>query len=301
MRVFVTGASGWIGSAVVAELLGTGHQVSGLARSARSAERVRAAGAEPVIGSLDDLAVLHAAATSADAVIHLGFKHDFSDFAASGATERAAMETFIDALEGTGNPLLFASGIALITPGRVATEDDASPYSGPDAPRGGAETLAIAAAERGIRPVALRFAPTVHGAGDHGFAAVLAGIARQTGVAGYVGEGTNRWAAVHRSDAARLVLLALADPDAARVVHAVAEEGNATRRIAEAIGAAVGVPTASIDPDDVEAHFGWIGRFFGIDMSASSDLTRARFDWDPTGPTLFEDLAAGHYSADAAA
>ena len=301
MRVFVTGASGWIGSAVVPELLGAGHQVAGLARSERSAERLRAAGAEPFAGNLDDLEVLHAAASAADAVVHLGFKHDFSDYAASGATERAAMETFLDALDGTGKPLLFASGIAMVAPGRISTEDDVSPYSGPDAPRGGVEPLAFGAAARGIRPVALRFAPTVHGAGDHGFAAMLAGIAREKGVAGYVGEGTNRWPAVHRSDAARLVRLALADPEASPVVHAVAEEGNPTREFAEAIGAAVGVPVASIDPGDADAHFGWIGAFFANDIPASSALTRARLGWEPTGPTLFDDLAAGHYSAAAAA
>ena len=301
MRVFVTGASGWIGSAVVPELLAAGHQVAGLARNERSSDRLRAAGVAPVAGDLDDLGALHAAASSADAVIHLAFKHDFSDFAASGATERAATETFLDALSGTGKPFLFASGIALVAPGRPATEDDASPFSGPAAPRGGAEALALGAADRGIRPVALRFAPTVHGAGDHGFAAVLAGIARSTGVSGYVGDGANRWPAVHRSDAARLVRLALTDPDAPSVVHAVAEEGNPTRRIAEAIGAAVGVPVASIDPGDVDAHFGWIGRFFSSDIPASSALTRARLGWEPTGPTLFDDLAAGYYSAERAA
>ena len=296
MRVFVTGASGWIGSAVVPELLGAGHQVAGLARNERSSDRLRAAGVVPVAGDLDDLGALHAAASSADAVIHLAFKHDFSDFAASGTTERAAVETFLDAVEGTGKPFLFASGIALVAPGRIATEDDASPFSGPDAPRGGVEVLALEAADRGIRPVALRFAPTVHGQGDHGFAAVLAGIAREKGVAGYVGDGTNRWPAVHRSDAARLVRLALDAPETAPVVHAVAEEGNPTRLIAEAIGAAVGVPTASIEPGDVDAHFGWIGRFFASDVPASSALTRARLGWEPTGPTLFDDLAAGYYS-----
>lgn len=298
MRVFVTGASGWIGSAVVPELLGAGHQVLGLARSPQSAERLRAVGAEPVAGDLDDLGALRSAASSADAVIHLAFKHDFSDYAAAGATERAAMETFLDALEGTGRPLLFASGIALVAPGRVATEEDASPFTTPEAPRGGVEALALGAADRGIRPVALRFSPTVHGAGDHGFAAVLAGIAREKGVAGYVGDGANRWPAVHRTDAARLVRLALDAPDAPSVIHAVAEEGNATRRIAEAIGAAVGVPAASIDPADVDAHFGWIGAFFGSDIPASSALTRDRLAWEPTGPTLFDDIAAGHYSVE---
>lgn len=301
MRVFVTGASGWIGSAVVPELLAAGHEVDGLARTEDSAARLRAVGASPVSGTLDDLTTLRAAAESADAVIHLGFKHDFSDYAASGRTERAVMETFGDALEGTGKPLLFASGVALVSPGRVVTEDDASPFTGADAPRGGAEALALGFADRGIQPVALRFAPTVHGDGDHGFTAVLVDVARRTGVAGYVGEGINRWPAVHRGDAARLVVRALENPGTAAVVHAVGEEGVTAREIAEAIGRGAGVPVASIAPDDVDAHFGWIGRFFGLDIPASSTLTQQRFDWEPTGPTLLEDLAAGHYFGRAAA
>ncbi|MGH1550300.1 SDR family oxidoreductase [Leifsonia poae] len=301
MRVFVTGASGWIGSATVPELVGAGHEVAGMARSERSAAKVRSAGATPVLSDLDSLDTLREQAEAADAVIHLGFKHDFSDMAGAAATERAVMETFVDALEGTGKPLLFASGVAMLTPGRLATEEDPAPFSGPDAPRGGAEALAFAAADRGIRPVALRFAPTVHGHGDHGFTAVLTAIAREKGVAGYVGDGSNRWPAVHRSDVARLIRLALEDPDAARVVHAVAEEGIAARTIAEAIGAAVGVPIASIDPADASSHFGWIGMFFGADIPASSALTRARLGWEPVGPTLLEDLAAGAYTAAAAA
>ena len=297
MRVFVTGASGWIGSATIPELVSSGHEVTGLARSEGSAERVRAAGATPVQGDLDTLATLREQAVAADAVIHLGFKHDFSDMAGAGATERAALETFIGALEGSGKPLLFASGVAMLGPGRVVTEEDAAPFSGPQAPRGGAEALAFEAAGTGIRPVALRFAPTVHGHGDHGFTATLTAIAREKGVAGYVGDGSDRWPAVHRGDVARLIHLALEDPDAPRVVHAVAEEGIPSRTIAEGIGAALGVPTASIDPADAEAHFGWIGRFFAADIPASSALTRARLHWEPTGPTLLEDLANGAYTA----
>ncbi|WP_285115007.1 SDR family oxidoreductase [Leifsonia sp. fls2-241-R2A-40a] len=301
MRVFVTGASGWIGSGVVPLLLAAGHDVQGLARSEQSAARLRAAGAEAVDGQLDDLAGLRAAADGADAVIHLAFKHDFSDYAASGRSERAAMETFGEVLEGTGKPLLFASGVALLGPGRVVTEEDASPFIGRDAPRGGVEELAMGFADRGIRPVALRFAPTVHGAGDHGFMAQLVAVAREKGVAGYVGDGSNRWPAVHRDDTARLIVRALENPDAARVVHAVAEEGVAARDIAEAIGRGAGLPAASIDPDHAEAHFGWIGAFFRLDIPASSALTRERFGWEPAGPTLLEDLDAGHYFTRAAA
>jgi len=301
MQVFVTGASGWIGSGVVPELVAAGHQVRGLARSEQSAARLRAAGVEPVPGGLDDLGSLRSGAENADAVIHLAFKHDFSDFAASGRSERAAMETFGEVLAGTGKPLLFASGVALVRPGQVVTEEDASPFTGSEAPRGGAEALALGFADRGIRPIALRFAPTVHGTGDHGFLATLVGIAREKGVAGYVGDGANRWPAVHRDDAARLVVRALEDPDAARIVHAIGEEGVPARAIAEAIGRGAGVPVASIDPDDVEAHFGWIGAFFALDVPASSALTRARLGWQPTEAGLLDDLAAGHYFRRAAA
>jgi nucleoside-diphosphate-sugar epimerase len=295
MRVFVTGASGWIGSAVVPELLAAGHEVIGLARSDESAAAVLAAGATVQRGSLDDLESLRAGAEASDAVIHLAFKHDFSDFAGAGRTERAALDTFGDVLEGSGRPFLFAAGIAGIAPGRVVTESDASPLQGPDAPRGGGEHLALSFAERGIRPVSLRFSPTVHGVGDHGFIATIVGVARATGVSGYIGDGANRWPAVHRTDAARMVRLALEKAPAGSVVHGVAEEGIPTRDIAEVIGTQLGVPVASIAPDDAAAHFGWIGAFFGVDMPASSALTRERLGWRATGPTLFEDLGAGAY------
>ncbi|MFF9564576.1 SDR family oxidoreductase [Leifsonia sp. NPDC014704] len=301
MRVFITGGSGWIGSAVVPELLAAGHEVRGLARSDASAARLRSAGVEPVSGGLGDLEVLRTSAAEADAVIHLGYNHDFSDQAGAGRSERAALKTFGDALEGRDAALLFASGTAFIAPGQIATEDDLAPFSGPDAPRGGAEELAFGFVDRGIHPVALRFAPTVHGAGDHGFTAELVRVAREKGVAGYVGDGSNHWPAVHRGDAARLVVRALENAGAATVVHAIAEQGVPTRDIAEAIGAGLGVPAASIDPADVDAHFGWIGRIFALDLQASSALTQRRFDWEPTGPTLLEDLAAGSYFARAAA
>jgi nucleoside-diphosphate-sugar epimerase len=297
MRVFVTGASGWIAGGVIPELIGAGHEVVGLARSDEGAARVAAAGAEVLRGDLDDLGSLRSGAENADAVIHLAFKHDFSDFAASGRSERAAIETFGDALQGTDKPLLFASGVAGLTPGRVATEEDPNGAVGPDSPRGGAENLALSFVERGIRPVSLRFAPTVHGAGDHGFTAELVRVARQQGVAGYVGDGAGRWAAVHRSDAGRLVRLALEDATPASVVHAVAEEGVPTRTMAEAIGRATGLPVQSIAPDDAAEHFGWIGMFFALDLAASSAITRARLGWEPTGPTLVEDLDAGAYTS----
>ena len=294
MNVFVTGASGWIGSAVVPQLLAAGHQVVGLARSDGAAAAVADLGAEVRRGDLDDLDGLRAAAEASDGVVHLGFKHD-ADFADAGRTERAAVETLGKALEGSDRPFLLASGIALLAPGRVLTERDATPMVGPEAPRGGAEELALSYAERGVRAVSLRFAVTLHGEGDHGFVSTLVGVARDRGASGYVGAGANRWPAVHRLDAARLVRSALERSPAGSVVHGVAEEGVPARAIAEAIGRGLGVPVRSVDPDDAAEHFGWIGMFFAADAPASSALTRDRLDWTPTHPGLIEDLDAGSY------
>ncbi|MGK3204408.1 SDR family oxidoreductase [Amycolatopsis sp. MEPSY49] len=296
MRVFVTGASGWIGSAVVDELLAAGHEVAGLARSAASAAKLEAKGVEVRRGDLDDLAGLRAGAEAAEAVIHLANKHDFANPAVSNAAERAAVETIGDALSGSGRPLLLASGIAGIGQGRPATEADASPFHGPDSPRGGAENLALEYAGRGVRPVSLRFSPTVHGTGDHGFIAVLSAIAREKGVSAYPGDGTNRWAAVHVTDAARMVVAGLEKAPAGARLHAVAEEGVPTKEIAEAIGRAFDLPVASVDPADVAEHYGWIGGFFAMDLAATSAATRELLGWVPGGPTLIEDLDGGAYS-----
>jgi nucleoside-diphosphate-sugar epimerase len=297
MRVFVTGASGWIGSATVDELLAAGHEVTGLARSDASAAAIQAKGARVRRGDLDDLASVRGGAEDADAVIHLANKHDFSNMAASAAAERAAVQTIGDALAGTNRPFLLASGVAGLAKGRPSTENDPSPFHGPDSPRGGSENLALEFIDRGVHTVSLRFAPTVHGAGDHGFIAVIAAVARERGVSGYPGDGTNRWAAVHRSDAARLVTLGLAKAPAGTRLHAVAEEGIPTRDIAEAIGRAFGLPVTSIAPDDVAGHFGWISTFFAMDLTATSTMTRELLGWAPAGPTLIEDLDAGAYSA----
>jgi len=297
MRVFVTGASGWIGSATVDELLAAGHEVTGLARSDASAAALMAKGVHVRRGDLDDLASIRAGAEAAEAVIHLANKHDFTNPAASAAAERAAVQTIGDALAGTNRPFLLAAGVAGLTRGRPATEDDVSPFHGPDSPRGGSENLALEFVDRSVHAVSLRFAPTVPGTGDHGFIAVIAAVAREKGVSGYPGDGTNRWAAVHRSDAARMVALGLAKAPAGARLHAVAEEGVPTRDIAEAIGRAFSLPVTSIAPDDVQGHFGWIGTFFGMDLAAMSTATRELLGWAPTGPTLIEDLDAGAYSA----
>jgi nucleoside-diphosphate-sugar epimerase len=295
MRVFVTGASGWIGSAVVDDLLAAGHDVTGLARSDASAAALAAKGAHVRRGELDDLDGIRAGAADAEAVIHLANKHDWSNPAASNAAERAAVQTIGDALAGTGRPLLLASGIAALTKGRPATEADASPFHGPDSPRGGSENLALEFADRGVHPVSLRFSPTVHGTGDHGFIALLSAIAREKGVSGYPGDGSNHWAAVHRSDAARLVTLGLEKAPAGSRLHAVAEVGVPTREIAEAIGRAFDLPVASVAAKDVQDHYGWIGGFFAMDLSATSTQTRELLGWTPTGPTLIEDLDTGAY------
>jgi nucleoside-diphosphate-sugar epimerase len=297
MRVFVTGASGWIGSAVTDELLANDHHVVGLARSEEAAARLAAKGATAHRGSLDDLDSLAAAAASADGVIHLAFKHDFSDYAGAGRSEHAAVQRMLDTLEGSDRPFLLASGLATGLTGRPLTEDDASPHHGADSMRGGSENLALSYADRGVRPVALRFAPTVHGVGDHGFTATLTSIANERGAAGYIGDGSTHWAAVHRSDAARMVRLALAKAPAGSRMHAVAETGLLSRDIAAAIGDYLGVPTMSVAPEDAQAHFGWIGQFFGMDVTATSARTQELLGWSPTGSTLFEDIAAGAYPA----
>ncbi|MBB5917677.1 nucleoside-diphosphate-sugar epimerase [Nocardia transvalensis] len=296
MRIFVTGASGWIGSAVTDELLTHGHEVVGLARSDAAADTLAAKGATAHRGSLDDLDSLAAAAASADGVVHLAFKHDFTDYAGAGRSENAAVQRMLDTLAGSDRPFLLASGLASGGIGRPLTEDDESPFHGADSMRGGSENLALSYAERGVRSVALRFSPTVHGMGDHGFTSVLTQVAKEHGAAGYVGDGSTRWAAVHRSDAARMVGLALEKAPAGSRMHAVAESGIPSRDIATAIGDYLNVPAVSVAPEDAQAHFGWIGGFFGMDITASNDRTRELLGWTPTGPTLLEDIAAGAYA-----
>jgi nucleoside-diphosphate-sugar epimerase len=294
MRILVTGASGWIGSVSVKELIGSGHHVLGLARNEASAAKIAMLGAEVVRGSLDDLDSLRAAATRAEGVVHLGYNHDFSQMAAAAKTDRAAIDAFADVLQGTGAPLLIASGTLGLAPGRVGTEQDIPTAGAHPRIANAAYTLGLAA--RGIRSIVVRFAPTVHGSGgDHGFVAVLARIAREKGVSGYIGDGQNRWPAVNRLDAGNLVQLAVEKATVGTVLHAVAEEGVATREIALALGRFLGVPVESIPADRAQAHFGWLGMFFGADAPASSARTRALLGWEPTHPTILEDIAAGQY------
>jgi nucleoside-diphosphate-sugar epimerase len=293
MRILVTGASGWIGSASVTELVSAGHHVLGLARNDQSASRIARLGAEVVRGDLDDLDSLRGAAAQAEGVVHLGYKHDFSQMAAAAQTDRAAIEVFADVLQGTGGPLLIASGTMGLAVGRVGTEAD-MPNAGIH-PRIASAIYTLGLADRGIRPMVVRFAPTVHGAGgDHGFVAVLARIAREKRVSAYIGDGRNRWSAVNRLDA-KLVQLAIDKAAPGSVLHAVAEEGIATRDIATALGKFLDVPVESIPEERAQQHFDWLGMFFGVDTPASSVRTRALLEWKPTHATLLEDIAAGHY------
>ncbi|GHJ37974.1 SDR family oxidoreductase [Streptomyces sp. TS71-3] len=292
MRIFVTGASGWVGSAVVPELIGAGHEVLGLARSDASAGTVAARGAEVVRGGLDDLDTLRAAATGSDGVVHLAFGHDFSRFDASVQADARAVETLGAALEGTGKPLAVASGTPAL-PGRVATERDHPEYP-PGSPAAGRAANARATldlASRGVRSSVVGLPRTVHGEGDKGFVAWLVAGAREKGVAGYVGDGSNRWPAVHLSDAGRLFRLAVEQAPAGSMLHAVGDEGVPIRDIAEVVGRHLGLPTAARPAEE----FGFLGGILSLDQPASAAVTGELLGWRPVGPGLIEDLDKGHY------
>lgn len=289
MHVFLTGASGWVGSAVAEDLLAAGHQVTGLVRSVEKAQTLVALGAQVVTGTLDDHPLLHDGASRADAVIHTAFNHDFSRFSENCAQDERAIQILGEALSGSDRPLLVTSGLAMIAPGRLATESDL-PFVAPGYPRR-SEPAARELAQKGVRAATIRLSPTVHGVGDHGFIPVLIGLARQTGVSAWPEDVENRWAAVHRRDAATLYRLALETGVTRDAYHAVAEEGIAFRDIAQAIGKHLGVPA---EPRARE-HFGWFADFASIDMAASNEQTRTALGWNPTHPTLLADLAQPKY------
>ncbi|MEV5281250.1 SDR family oxidoreductase [Streptomyces sp. NPDC052811] len=299
MRIFVTGASGWLGSAVVPALLDAGHQVVGLARSDASAHALKAAGAEVVRGTVDDLTVLRDAAAVLDGVIHLAFKHDIAfsgDYQGAAEADRRAVDTFGDVLAGTNRPFVLASGMIGLAPGRVATERDTPTIDGsPFSMRAATAQAAVALASRGVRSSVVRLSPTCHGDGDNGFIPMLVATARAKGVSGYLGDGSNRWPAVHRLDAARLFRLAVEKAPAGSVLHGVAEEGVTIRDVAEVIGRHLDVPVASVAPEAAAEHFTWLSGVVGLDSPASSALTRELLDWQPTLPGLLEDLDQGHY------
>lgn len=290
MHVFVTGASGWIASAVIPELLAAGHTVTGLARSDASAATVEALGSRVVRGSLTDLDVLRTAAGSADAVVHLAFPHEnMNDMAAAAATERAGAAAIVEALAGSGKPIVAASGTPMV-PGRASTEDDG--MTGFSTPRGENESALLASAARGVRPAVVRLPRSVHGEGDrHGFVAQLSRMFREAGAAMYVGDGTNRWCAVHVLDAARLFRLALEGAPAGTVLHAVGDEGIPVKTLAEALAARLDLPVESVGPE----RLGFFGMMQTIDHLTSAPKTRQLLGWEPTHPGLLDDIAAGHY------
>ncbi len=295
MRVFVTGASGHIGSALVSELLENGHGVVGLARSDAAAAKVEALGADILRGDLDDLEALAEAAASADGVAHLAFKHELENIPAAASFDLAAVEAMGAALEGSGKPFVTTSGtllLALAAPGRIGTEEDTLPSG----PRVDSENFTVALAERGVRSSVVRLAPIVHSTLDHhGFAHRLIDTARAKGVSGYVSDGANRWTGLHTLDAARLYRFALEKAPAGTRLHGVADEGVAFRDIADVIGRHLDAATVSIPPEDASEHFGFLGMFVGLDGPASSERTRDLLGWEPTHVGLLEDLDAGHY------
>ena len=287
MRVFMTGATGFVGSAIVGELLGAGHRVVGLARSDAAAAALAAMGAEAHRGDLEDLEALRSGAAACDGVIHCGFIHDFSKFAQSCEVDRRAIEALGAALAGSDRLLIVTSGSALLSPGQLATEDTEAPSDGP--PRV-SEQAAFAAASRGTRIAVVRLPPSVHGDGDGGFVPLLIGMARQKGEAAFIGDGSNHWPAVHRLDAAAAYRLVLEKGEAGARYHAVAEEGVPFREIAAVIGRRLGVQTVGKPPEQAAEYFGWFTRFASIDNRVSSRTTREALGWAPTGPGLIADI-----------
>ncbi|MEO8659913.1 MAG: SDR family oxidoreductase [Bryobacteraceae bacterium] len=301
MRVFVTGATGFVGFAVAGELIGAGHQVLGLARSEEGTKTLAAIGAQVHRGDLEDLESLRSGAALADGVIHCAFNHDFSKFAANCELDRQAIETLGAVLAGSERPLIVTSGIGTIAPGRSATEEDLPPAAAHDSYPRVSEQTAVSVALSGV-PTSVMRLPQVHDPVKQGFVTLLIAVAREKRVSGYFGDGLARWAAVHRLDAARLYRLALeksASDKNATVAryHAVGEEGVTMKEIAEAIGRGLKVPVVSVPPEQAIQHFGFLGNFAGLDMPASSALTQERLGWRPIGPGLISDLEAMNFEA----
>jgi nucleoside-diphosphate-sugar epimerase len=295
MHIFVTGATGFIGSAIVKELISSGHQVLGLTRSDKGAQSLATAGANAHRGDIEDLNSLRSGVAGSDGVIHTAFNHDFSKFKENCEIDRRAIEALGRALTGSDRPLIITSGTALLTPGRLATEED-SPISGSGSiPRVVSEEAARSLAEQGVNVSVMRLPPSVHGEGDHGFVPLLINLAREKGVSAYIGDGLNRWPAVHRLDAADLFRLAFEKAFAGAKFHGIAEEGVAFREIAEVIGRRLNIPVVSKSPEEATDHFGWFAHFAGIDSPASSKLTQERLRWRPRQMGLIEDIDNEYY------
>jgi nucleoside-diphosphate-sugar epimerase len=295
MRVFVTGATGFVGTAIVQELLGAGHQVLGLARSEASAQKLKDAGAEVHRGNLEDLDSLRSGAASADGVIHAGFIHDFTRFQEVCQVDKTAIETIGAVLAGSDRPFIVTSGTALVSPGRLATEDIIPPFN-PAWPRVSEQT-ADAVAEQGVRAASVRLSPSVHGDDDkHGFIPILVNIAKEKGVSAYIGEGQNRWNAVHRLDAAHLYRLALENAAPRARYHGSTEEAITVKTIAGAIGKQLNIPVVSIAPEAAAEHFGWFAHMAAIDCPASSDWTQQQLNWHASHATLLTDIENGVYT-----
>jgi nucleoside-diphosphate-sugar epimerase len=301
MKIFVTGATGFVGSAVVQELIASGYHVLGLARSDAGAKSLAAAGAQVHRGDLEDLNSLRSGAATSDGVIHTAFIHDFTKFKENCEIDRGAIDALGTPLVNTDRPLIVTSGTVLVAPGRLATEETQAP-SGPDAiPRVASEEAAAVLALRGVRTLVLRLPPSVHGDGDHGFVPFLIRLAREKGLSAYVGEGRNRWPAVHRLDAAHLYRLVLEKGSGGTWYHGVAEEGLPFREVAEVIGRRLDVPVVSIAPEEAANHFGWFAHFAALDAPASSQKTHELLGWRPKQHGLIADLNGGSYFATSAA
>jgi nucleoside-diphosphate-sugar epimerase len=292
MRVFLTGATGFIGPAIVHELLAAGHQVLGLARSDAAADSLARLGVAAHRGELSDTDSLAAGARACEGVIHAAFIHDFSDYAGACETDRRAVEAMVGAMQGSDKPFVLTSGTALLAPGRTGTEEDAPTIA---AGRATAEAAALAAAGRGVRTSIVRLPPTVHGAGDHGFVPMLIDVARNKGYSAYIDDGANRWPAVHRLDAARLYRLALEHAVPGARLHAAAEEGVTLSAIAQAIGAGLNLPVRSLTKDEAPAHFDWLAAIVAIDNPTSSALTRKALGWSPKESGLLTDMKESGY------
>src|SRR6201998_952549 len=291
MRIFVTGATGFIGSAIVKELIEAGYEVLGLARSDKGAASLARAGAKVHRGSLEDLESLRTGAAASDGVIHTAFIHDFNDYGPAVEADRRAIETIGTALQKSGRPMIVTSGLALLAPGRLATEEDAP---SPNFPRKSEQT-AMEFASRGVRASVVRLPFSVHGDGDHGFVPRLIQVAREKGTSAYIGDGLNCWPALHRLDAARLYRLGLAEGSTGVRYHGIGDEGIPAREIAEVIGRQLDLPVVSKSEEQAAEHFGWIGRFFGMGVVASSALTQNRLGWRPPHVGLVADLEHGIY------